>query len=77
MSNTKQIIMVGLTIDQWDFLISDMDVRHVELESEYKRMKGSHPKETLDSLKYYAHSFEEIINEIADQLCGVTEEMEN
>jgi len=77
MSNTKQLIMVGLTQEQWDFLTTDLDVRHDELEKAYKKLSPdkNDPADIKDA-KNHAHFLEEIIDEIADQIAGVTEEME-
>ena len=78
MSNTKQIIMVGLTHEQWEIITSILDGNHDYTESVIKgpdAIEYSH--EQINDLKEHANDLVEIMDEIADQLCGVTEEMEN
>lgn len=74
MSNT--LIMVGLKAEQWDYLQTQLDVFHADMTAEYKKMSpAEHTRESIQDAKNAAHYLEEIIDDIADQLSGVTEEM--
>lgn len=76
MSNTNQLIMVGLKPEQWDFLQTQLDVFHIDLTNAYKKMSpAKHSREVIQDAKNAAHFLEEIIDDIADQISGVTEEM--
>ncbi len=78
MSNTKQLIMVGLTQEQWDIITSVLDGNHDFTESMLKSPDAvEYSHEQTNDLKEHANDLVEIMDEIADQLCGITEEMEN
>ncbi len=77
MSNTKQLIMVGLTQEQWDIITSVLDGNHDYTESVIKSPAAiEYSHEQINDLKEHANDLVEIMDEIADQLCGITEEME-
>jgi len=77
MSNKKQLIMVGLTQEQWDIVTSVLDGNHDYTESVIKGPDAVEmSNEQINDLKEHANDLVEIMDEIADQLCGVTEEME-
>jgi predicted HAD superfamily Cof-like phosphohydrolase len=72
-----QLIMVGLTQEQWDIITSVLDGNHEYTESVIKSPEAVDMTKTqLQDLKEHANDLVEIMDEIADQLCGVTEEME-
>lgn len=75
MSNNT-LIMVGLKAEQWDFLQTQLDVFHADMTNDYKKMSpAEHSRETIQDAKNAAHFLKEIIDDIADQISGVTEEM--
>jgi predicted HAD superfamily Cof-like phosphohydrolase len=77
MANAKQLIMVGLTQEQWDIVTSVLDGNNEYTESVIKSPEAVEmSKEQIQGLKEHANDLVEIMDEIADQLCGVTEEME-
>jgi len=76
MSNTKQLIMVGLTQEQWDIITSVLDGNHDYTESVLKSPAAiEYSHEQINDLKEHANDLVEIMDEIADHLCGVTEEI--
>lgn len=77
MSNTKQLIIVGLTQEQWDIITSVLDGNHDYTESVIKSPAAiEYSHEQINDLKEHANDLVEIMDEIADQLAGITEEME-
>ena len=77
MSKNKSLIMVGLTQEQWDIVTSVLDGNHDYTESVVKSPAAiDMDREQINDLKEHANDLVEILDEIADQICGVTEEVE-
>lgn len=77
MSNTKKIITVGLTQEQWDIVTSVLDGNHDYTESVIKSPAAIEmDREQINDMKEHANDLVEIMDEIADQISGVTEEIE-
>jgi predicted HAD superfamily Cof-like phosphohydrolase len=75
MANAKQLIMVGLTQEQWDIVTSVLDGNNEYTESVIKSPEAvDMTREQIQGLKEHANDLVEIMDEIADQLAGVTEE---
>lgn len=77
MSNNKKIITVGLTQEQWDIVTSVLDGNHDYTESVIKSPAAIEmDREQINDMKEHANDLVEIMDEIADQISGVTEEIE-
>lgn len=67
------LIMVGLTQPQWDIITSVLDGSHEVTET---LVKTTTDKEQKTQLKEHCNDLIEILDEIADQISGVTEPLE-
>jgi len=77
MSNTNQIIMVGLSQVQWDVISSVLDGAHENVETTIKAREVLElTKEQVTERKEYCNDLVEIMDEIADQIAGITEMIE-
>jgi methyl-accepting chemotaxis protein len=77
MSNTNQIIMVGLSQAQWDVISSVLDGAHENVETTIKAREVLElTKEQVTERKEYCNDLVEIMDEIADQIAGITEMIE-
>jgi len=77
MSNTKKLITIGLTQEQWDIVTSVLDGNHDYTESLIKSPEYENEEyQVINDLKEHANDLVEIMDEIADQISGVLEEME-
>lgn len=74
MSNTNKIIMVGLSQSQWDVISSVLDGAHENVEMTIKEKEVLKlTKGQITECKEYCNDLVEIMDEIADQISGVTE----
>lgn len=71
----KDLIMVGLTSAQWDMVVGTLDAAHDLMDRSIKE-EPELGVEELQDRKNYCCDMVEIMDDIADQIAGVVEEIE-
>jgi hypothetical protein len=73
----QNLIMVGLTQPQWDIITSVLDGAHENVEYTIKERAALNlSKEQVTERKEYCNDLVEIMDEIADQISGIVEQLE-
>ena len=77
MQNTNTLISVALNQKQWEIISTVLDGTHENIELTIKESKTLElSKDEISKRKEYCNDLVEIMDDIADQISGITEDFE-